>query len=165
MDDIMSDIIGDIIIVGIGNPYRGDDAAGWAVIDGLKDTIGSAIELIKERGGVAELIDIFSRYKSVYLVDACRSGGFVGSWRRIDVHKQPIMEENAQTSTHGFSLSQAISLAKNLDQLPNKLILYAINGDNYSISNELSPAVAKSVDSVIKAILKEEDIQSCTNTV
>lgn len=154
----------DIVIVGIGNPYRGDDAAGWMVVDRLKESVGSAIKLVKQRGDIAELIDIFAHHKSVYVVDACRSSKPVGTWERIDVHKQPIMEEHPQTSTHGFSVSQAISLAKNLDQLPNKLILYAINGDHYSISEALSPSVARSVEKVIEAILNEEDIQSCMNT-
>lgn len=153
----------DIIIVGIGNPYRGDDAAGWTVIDGLKETVGSTIKLVKQQGDVAELLDIFAHHKSVYLVDACRSNELTGAWQRIDVHQQPIPPENSQTSTHGFSVSQAIALAKNLDQLPNKLILYAITGDNYSISCILSPLVVKSIHSVIKAILNEEDIQSCMN--
>lgn len=154
----------DIIIVGIGNPYRGDDAAGWAVVDGLKEKLKSGIELMKQRGDIAELIDLFSRYKSVYLVDACNSQ-LAGSWQRIDVHQQTIPIENPQTSTHGFSISQAISLAKNLDQLPNKLILYAIYGDHYSVSDTLSPSVARSVDGVINAILNEEEIQSCMNRV
>lgn len=154
----------DIIIVGIGNPYRGDDAAGWAVIDGLKERAGSAVKLVKQRGDIAELIDIFAHHKSVYLVDACRTGDLVGTWQRIDVHKQSIMEDNPQTSTHGFSLYQAISLAKNLDQLPNKLILYAINSIHYNIADGLSPPVARSVNSVINAILNEGDIQSCMST-
>lgn len=153
----------DIIIVGIGNPYRGDDAVGWAVVDGLREKLRSGIELVKQRGDIAELIDLFSRHKSVYLVDACSSSELAGSWQRIDVHQQPIPKENPQTSTHGFSISQAISLAKNLDQLPNKLILYAINGDNYSISDALSSSVARSVDGVINAILNEEEIKSCMN--
>lgn len=153
----------DIIIVGIGNPYRGDDAAGWAVIDGLMETVGSVIKLVKQRGDIAELIDIFSQYKTVYLVDACRSNAPIGTWQRIDAQKQPIMEESPQTSTHGFSVSQAISLAKNLDQLPNKLILYVISGDSYTISDKFSPSVAKSVDLVVREILNEEDIQSCMN--
>lgn len=154
----------DIAIVGIGNPYRGDDAAGWAVIDGLKEKAGSAIKLVKQQGDIAELIDIFAHYQSVYVVDACSSSELAGTWQRIDAHKQPIMEDAPQTSTHGFSLSQAVSLAKILDQLPNKLILYAIKGTHYSISDELSPPVAESVNSVIQAILNEEDIHSCMNT-
>lgn len=155
----------DIIIVGIGNPYRGDDIAGWAVIDGLQKIAGTALKLVKQQGDIAELLEIFARHKSVYLVDACRSGELSGTWQRIDVHQQPIPPDNARTSTHGFSVSQAIALAKNLDQLPNKLILYAISGDNYSISSNPSPAVSKSIDSVIKAIFNEEDIQSCMNKV
>lgn len=154
----------DIIIVGIGNPYRGDDAAGWAVIDGLTKAVGSVIQLVKQRGDIAELVDIFANHKSVYLVDAFNSSDLKDAWKRIDLHKQPIIEESPQTSTHGFSISQAISLAKNLDLLPNKLILYAIKGNHYSITNSLTPPVAKSVDTVINAILQEEEVQSCMNT-
>lgn len=153
----------DLIIVGIGNPYRGDDGAGWAVIDGL-EKLGASIKRVKQRGDIAELIDLFTQYKSVYLVDACLCSEPAGTWRRIDLHMESIPNENPLTSTHGFSLSQAISLAKNLDQLPDKLILYAINGDNYNISEALSPPVARSIDSVIKAILNEEEIRSCMNT-
>lgn len=155
----------DIIVVGIGNPYRGDDAAGWAVVDALRRAAGAAVELVKERGDAAVLLDIFARYDHVYVVDACRTAAAdVGAWQRIDVRHQPIGEESPQTSTHGFSVSQAISLAENLNLLPEKLILYAINGGDYSLSEELSPAVADSVDSVTKAILNEEDIQACMNT-
>ncbi len=154
----------EIIIVGIGNPYRGDDAAGWAVIDKLAAKIGSAIKLVKQQGDVAELIDFFVHFKSVYLVDAGSWDAPIGSWQRIDVLKDPIPEETVQTSTHGFGAAQAISLARNLDQLPKKLIVYAINGGAYHISNELSGPVAKCIDSVAEAVLNEGDIHSCMNT-
>lgn len=147
--------MGNLIVVGIGNPYRGDDGAGWAIIDGLKKKLSPAIELVKQRGDIAELIDIFAQYNTVYLVDAYQSHALMDSWKRIDIHQEPIPDEQPQTSTHGFSIAQAISLAKNLDQLPKKLILYAIKGDNYTISDHLSPSVAKSIDEVMEAILKE----------
>lgn len=153
----------DIIIVGMGNPYRSDDAVGGVVVDGLREKVGPHIKLEKQRGDIAELIDIFSHHKSVYVVDACSGHGQVGTWRRIDVHKQSIIEDNPQTSTHGFSVSQAISLAKNLGQLPHKLILYVVHSDRYSIGKGLSPPVITSVDAVIKSILNEEDIQLCMN--
>lgn len=154
----------EIIIVGVGNPYRGDDGAGWAVIDGLKKRLNSNIELLKQKGDIAEIIDIFSTHPCVYLVDACSSQA-VHSWQRIDVLVQPIQEKHSLTSTHGFSIAQAVSLAKNLGQLPNKLILYAINGDHYAMSDVLSPSVKQSIDHVINEILNEEDIRACTNTV
>lgn len=153
----------DIIIVGIGNPYRGDDLAGWAVVDLLTNRVNSSIKLTKQRGDIAELIDIFTTYKCVYLIDACMSGAPVGSWKRIDLNREILTEDTPQTSTHGFGLIQAISLAKNLDQLPNTLILYAINGHTYHIGGETSPPVVIAIEKVVEEILKEKDIQSCMN--
>ena len=54
---------------------------------------------------------------------------------------QPLPKENAQTSTHGFGISEAIAFAKNMGMLPGKLIVYAIAGDHFNISGALSPAV------------------------
>ena len=155
----------DLAIIGIGNLYRSDDAAGWAVIEGLKDRIVNSIKLLKVRGDAAELLDLFTQYKTVYLVDACQIKAPPGSWQRIDLLIQPIPEENPQTSTHGFGVSQAVALAKTLEQLPAKLILYAICGNDYKIGSALTPSVERSVTRVISEILQEKDIQACMNRV
>lgn len=154
-----------LIIVGIGHPYRGDDAAGWVVIDGLETKIGSMIDLIKQQGDLADLLDLFNRYHSVYLVDACRSNQPTGSWQRIDLHQQRLPADVDQTSTHGFGIQQAVALAKSFNQLPSRLILYAIQGENYSMSHGLSPLVAQSAQAVIEAILSEEEVKRCMNRV
>lgn len=141
------------LIAGIGNPYRGDDGAGWAVIEGLAGMVDPSIKLTKLRGDAAELIDLFSQYRNVYLVDACILSGEPGSWKCLDLHKDSLPEENPQTSTHGFGVAQAIALAKNLGALPEKLVLYAIAGNRYNVSEGLSPPVAKGVEEVTQAIL------------
>lgn len=148
----------EVIVVGIGNPYRGDDAAGWAVIDALKDKVNNSVKLDKQRGDVAELLEIFGRYTKVFLVDAYLSSSAVGSWERINASKQTLPIENSQTSTHGLSVSQAIDLAKNLDMLPAKIIIYAIAGKHFKVSDSMSPIVAETIDQVVKELLKEEDI-------
>lgn len=155
----------DIIVVGIGNPYREDDAAGWAVVDALQEKVNGAVPCSKQRGDIAELMDLFMNYPTVYLVDACRTDATAGSWQRIDVRQNPLPLENAQTSTHGLSISQAVALAKNLDQLPSKLIVYTIAGDHYALSEKLSPAVEQSISHVAQAIYNEEDIQLCMKKV
>lgn len=142
-----------ILIAGIGNSYRGDDGAGWAVIDGLTGAVDPSIKLAKLRGDAAELIDLFSQYGNVYLVDACSMSREPGSWQCLDLHKDPLAKENPQTSTHGFGVAQAIALAKNLGMLPEKLVLYAIAGNRYNVSEGLSPPVVKGVKEVIQAIL------------
>lgn len=145
-------------MVGIGNPYRSDDAAGWAVIDALEGQVHGSIQLSKQRGDIAELLDVFSTSQTVFLVDACLSTE--GGWQRIDLCRQPLPEENTQTSTHGLSVAQAIALAKNLEIMPPKLILYAIAGDQYGVGGRLSPHVEKSVKQVVKEILNEKELHA-----
>lgn len=154
----------DVVIVGIGNPYRGDDAAGLAVIDSLEGKVNGMIHLSKQNGDIGGLLDIFVRYPKVFIVDACFSDPSMGAWMRIDALQQSLPEENAQTSTHGLGLSQAIAFAKNLETLPSKLIVYAIAGENFNMSDALSPKIAKTVDRVVEELLTEEDIYSCMNS-
>lgn len=151
----------DLAIVGIGNPYRGDDGAGWAAIDELEKKIEGKIPLFKVRGEITELMDLMANYWTLYVVDACRMEGPIGSWKRIDGHLEPLPQEDPQTSTHGLSLKEAIELAKTLGQLPSKLIIYAVNADQYSMSHALSPPVAEAIEGLAQNILKEEDIQAC----
>ena len=151
----------DILIVGIGNPFRGDDGAGWAVIDALEKKIKSGVMLRKIHGDIVELMDIFEHYSSVYLVDACCMDAPPGFWQRINAHRHTLPLDNPQTSTHGLSLSQAIALAKTLDQVPSKLSIYAITGDQYNIGTTLSPPVAGIIEMIAQNIFNEEDIQSC----
>lgn len=145
-----------IAVIGIGNPYRGDDGAGWAVIDALEGKISPQIKLCKLRGDLGDLLDHFGNYSIIYMIDACTSEASAGSWQRIDALIDPMLLEQPQTSTHGLSISQAISLARALDQLPSKLIIYAIRGEHYHVSNELSPLVAEAVKIVAYNILQED---------
>lgn len=149
----------EILVIGIGNPFRGDDGAGWAVIDALQGKVQAGVQLSKQRGDIAELMDVFASHRAIYLVDACRANASPGSWQRIDAHRQPLLVENTQTSTHGLSISQAIALAKNIDQLPPKLIIYAIAGVQYEMRETLSPPVAQAIHLVAQELLNEEDIQ------
>lgn len=155
----------ELIIIGIANPFRGDDGAGWAVLDLLEKKASSQIQLLKNRGDCAELLDLFTRYKTVYIVDACKTDTTKSSWLRIDALADPFSLPSAPTSTHGFSLAEAVALAKNVNALPSKLIIYALCGSNYAIGTTLSPEVAKATEEVAQSILNEEDIRLCMKKV
>lgn len=150
-----------IAVIGIGNPYRGDDAAGALVVDELKKTITSGINFFKVQGDMTVLIEHLTNFQTVFLIDACESGAFDEDWLRIDALKEEIPIDRPQTSTHGFSVSQAIEMAKNFGRLPGKLILYAIQGSRFEMSHAISQPVAKAVEVVSKEILNEEEVRLC----
>lgn len=142
------------IIIGIGNPFRSDDGVGWTVVELLERKMDpSVVMLSKQRGDIAELLEAFAEYRNVFLIDACK--GIEDGWQRIDFFEKPVEIESHQTSTHGLNISQAIELAKNLDQLPQRLVIYAIAGECYQMGNALSPSVAKAAVEVVEAITKE----------
>jgi hydrogenase maturation protease len=155
----------EIAIIGIGNSFRGDDGAGWAVIEVLERKMPAQIKLSKIRGEIAEILEYFENYPAIYLIDACVGNAPAGTWKRLDALVDPVDFEQPQTSTHGLSLSHAISLAKNLNQLPSKLIIYAIYGNHYATSQGLSSKVAEAIPCIVQSILKEEDIQLCMKKV
>ena len=112
----------EILIVGIGNTSRGDDGTGWAVIDLLEKIPFTNVKLSKQKGDIAELLELFSLFHTVYLIDACQMAGSIGSWKRLDAHEQTLPLDKKPTSTHGFTLIEAIELAKNLGHMPSMRI-------------------------------------------
>ncbi len=155
----------EILILGLGNPFRGDDAAGWGVIDVLEQKSPKGVQLCKVRGDAAQILDFFTQYSTIYVIDACQMNAPSGFWKRIDAHKSSIPSDTPQTSTHGMGISQAIDLAKVLGILPSKLIIYAINGDHYNLSTTPSLSVGQAIDKVAQHILEEEDIVLCMKKV
>lgn len=147
--------MGDVIVIGVGNPLRGDDGAGWAAIEYLEKIAPTQISLRKQKGDIAELIDAFSQHSMVYLIDACEMEAPLGSWQRIDALLQPLPVESNQTSTHGFGISQAIALAQNMNLLPSKLIVYVISGRHYTMNATLSPPVAEAAERVAREIYED----------
>ena len=145
----------EIAIIGIGNAMRGDDSAGLAVIDALQQKTPPHVLIAKSRADVGELLSYFETNRIVYLIDACIADQSADTWKRLDALQEKINFERPQTSTHGFSVAQAIDLAKILGKLPSKLIIYAIFASRYSIGDVRSAEVEKAIALVAQSILEE----------
>lgn len=133
-----------MIVAGVGNPWRGDDAAGLAVARRLD---GLALE-----GDATALLDVFGVADHVIVVDACAGGGNPGDIRRFDAGAAPLPVALLRSSTHAFGVADAVELARTLGRLPRTLDVYAIEGEDFSLGRGLSPAVAAAVEALAAAI-------------
>lgn len=61
----------------------------------------------------------------------------------------------AQNSTHAFGLAETVELARALGQLPRRLVVYLVEGEQFEVGTPISPRVAGAVGSVTEAILAE----------
>ena len=55
-------------------------------------------------------------------------------------------------STHAFSLTQAIDLARILDRLPAEFLIFGIEGERFKLGCQISPRVIAAVDEVATRI-------------
>lgn len=135
-----------LVIIGIGNPDRGDDGAGVMVTRSLRGTLPEHVTIMEARGDAADLLARIETATVAYLVDACTSGAPAGTVRRFDAAAGPLPAGAfGHASTHGLGLADAIELARALGQLPQRCIVYAIEGASFEMGAALTPAVARAV--------------------
>ena len=129
------------LVIGIGNPDRGDDGVGPFVADLIADLPPPGVKAVTCSGDPADLIALWQDWQTVVAVDACQSGTPPGTIREIDARTEPLPDGFGAVSTHGFGLAAAVELARAIFQLPLSLTVVAIEAENFAPGAPLSPAV------------------------
>jgi hydrogenase maturation protease len=142
----------DILIIGIGNPYRSDDAAGRRVARNLFGQRLSGVRILECSGEATELMQAWNQTEHVLIIDAICSGQPPGSIQRFDVSQRALPACLKETSTHAFGLSQAIELARVLNTLPKQIIVFGIEGKNFEPGETLSHEIQQAVDLCVQQI-------------
>jgi hydrogenase maturation protease len=142
---------GRVIALCVGNPQRGDDGVGGAVARALRALI-DGVEIIEDEGEATSVLARLKGADAAFIVDACVSGQAPGEIRRFDIGEGPLPQRGFGASTHGFGLAEALELARALGALPARCIVYAIEGENFTLGAPLSPRVAAAVAIVAKRL-------------
>jgi hydrogenase maturation protease len=142
-------------VIGIGNPLRGDDAAGLLVARRVRELAGDDVDVRELEGEPSRLIDAWQGAATTVVADAARSGAAPGTVMRFDATEGPLPPSLSTTSTHALGLGDAVELARALGRLPSRLIVYAIEGARFGAGDTLTPAVTAAVDAAAEAVLGE----------
>jgi len=134
-------------VLGIGNEYRGDDAAGLLVVRALR--AAGAVEgwdLLELSGEGAGLIDAWAERPCVVLVDAVALDGTPpGTVLRYDDPASLPPDTELRCSSHAFGVGAALALAEVLGRLPPALVLYGINGQAFGQGAKMTPEVGDAI--------------------
>ena len=137
-----------MLIIVCGNRQRGDDAAGILVAERLR-ALGIAAEVCS--GEVSNLIEAWTGADDVIVIDAVVSGTPAGTVHVWDGQRLPTFATSAG-STHGLGVAQAIRLARALNRLPSRLLVYGIEGKNFEMGSSVSPELERAVEEVVQRI-------------
>lgn len=155
MNEASKDFRPAIAIIGVGNDYRRDDAAGLIVARRLNQAGLSGVRVIEASGEGASLMEAWKDTNTVFLIDAVQSGAEPGTIHCLNASAQAIPASLFHCSTHVFGVAEAIELARALHRLPPRFILYGIEGANFGAGTELSTAVISAAEETAQRILAE----------
>ena len=146
-------------VVGVGNAWRGDDAAGLVAARLLREALPD-LDVRECEGEPVTLLDTWEGADRVWVVDAVSSGAEAGVVHRIDAARKELPRDLFRASTHAFGLAEAVELARALDRLPDRLVVYGVEGSRFSAGDGISPEVEAAAAEVAAAVQRE--VAECT---
>ena len=148
-------MVSEMMIIGVGNAFRGDDGVGLVVAQRLREVVLPGVIVLEQSGEGAALVEAWADADRVIIIDAVSSGNDPGTIHRFDVAGQPLPAYLAGGSSHAFGLAEAVELARQLDRLPPHLIIYGIEGKAYDLASGLSPEVAEAAEILVERLAQE----------
>ncbi|MDR3405837.1 MAG: hydrogenase maturation protease [Chthoniobacter sp.] len=143
------------VVIGVGNEFRGDDGVGRIVARRLAERKPDGMAVNESTGEALSLMELWGDAARVILVDAAEVGGEPGAVHRLDASVQALPSAYFHTSTHAFSVAEAVEMARSLGQLPPKVIVYGIQGASFGHGDGLTPEAQRGADEALRLILAE----------
>jgi hydrogenase maturation protease len=136
-----------IIVIGLGNPLRGDDGIGWYAIDRLTNSMNNSnIEFVKCRELLPEISEKISKAKYVLFIDAA-----VDTDNGEIVERQVDPAENYPSlETHQLDPAGILSFSKALyGRIPSAVML-TVSVESFEFHEGLSEKGHAGVELLVK---------------
>jgi len=155
------------LLISLGNRFRSDDGVGPFLLQKLRQSLGGSAEFLESGGDMVRLLGQW-KDRRVCLLDAVLSDGKnVGNLIRAKGLLEPLASSLCNTSSHGFSLAEAVELGRTLQSLPRQLEIFAICAEDFSCGHHLSTKVEKAAliaeQQIIALVQADNGGQQCTN--
>ena len=143
------------VVIGVGNPLRGDDAVGLEVARRVRESAPPGVVVLERDGEPAALLEAWEGARAVILVDAVCSGAEPGTVHRFDVSEGELPVAPGGVSSHGLGVGEAIELARVLGRLPARAVLFGIEADDTGLGAEPTSAIRGAIDEVAARVVGE----------
>jgi hydrogenase maturation protease len=144
-----------LALIGIGNRFRRDDAAGLEVARRLRLAAPPGVRVLEEEGEPASLIESWAEADEALVIDGVFSDAPPGTLHRFEAAEQPLPAELFRPSTHAMGIAEAVELARELDRLPGRLGVYGIEGESFEAGEGLTATVQAAVEQLVAELYEE----------
>lgn len=144
-----------IRVIGVGNEFRSDDGAGIFTAQLISENRLPGVEVIETFGEGVSLMSAWKEAAMVVIVDAIHSGSPAGTIYRFDAIREQIPARTFRHSNHTFSIVEAIETSRALGTLPDVLVVYGIEGENFSPGIGLTTVAERAAEETAHRICSE----------
>lgn len=145
---------GEVLVLGLGNPWMGDDGAGAGVVELLQARhLPSWMRV--QTADIWDLPASLEGKARVILVDAAQMGFPPGTWKRFTPQEANLFTNLDFHSLHQAGVAEALALAQALGFNTDHVVCYGIEPATLEGGQGLSPAVQAALPGLIDAILSE----------
>ncbi|MGQ9466463.1 MAG: hydrogenase maturation protease [Anaerolineae bacterium] len=144
------------LILGLGNPLRGDDGVGPRVVaELLRRGLPDGVAAVDGGTGGLDLLHLLEGWERVVIVDAAILGRNPGEFLRFAPEEAHLVRSLASLSSHTVGLADALALARALGQKLPDIVIYGVQPERMDWEEGLSPALEAALPQIVTAILEE----------
>ena len=136
------------LLIGYGNPLRGDDGLGWEVADQIARNAGDSIKALTAHQLTPELAEPISKADVVVFVDACHDGQ-PGRWRCERIRADTVIP---QAFAHYLTPMSLLNYAAAIFDAKPAALLISVTADSFEFGETLTPKVAAVVPEIVDYI-------------
>jgi hydrogenase maturation protease len=146
----------DILVLGLGNPMRGDDGVGIRVIQSLAgQTLPDGVEVVDGGTQGLGIVNLMEGRRRVIVIDAANVGKAPGEFVCFAPADACLLGDDQYLSVHSAGLRDALLLAKVLQVLPDEVVIVGVQPATLDWDDGLSPEVEAAVPRIVGCILDE----------
>lgn len=144
------------LILGLGNPLRGDDGIGPRVVGELiRCGLPHRVTALDGGTGGLDLLRVLEGRERVVIVDAADVGQEPGQFVRFRPHQARLVGAEDGFSLHEAGLSEVLALAGALGQTLPDLVVFGVQPADVGWRDGLSPPVESALPALVDAVLNE----------
>jgi hydrogenase maturation protease len=144
------------LILGLGNPLRGDDGIGPCLVEALTHhNLPEGVTALDGGTGGWDLLRLLERWERVVIVDAADVGREPGEYVRFKPDDVHLTGTSDPLSLHHAGLSEVLALADALALDLPEMVIFGVQPAEIGWREGLSPAVASILSALVDAVLEE----------
>lgn len=141
-----------VLIIGYGNPLRGDDGVGLEAAKRLRaDVSDDAVEILAVHQLTPELAEPVSDSALVIFIDASRDGE-PGRWKSEEITPDA---PSPGTASHHLTPASLLAYARTIFGGQPRAVVFSIAGESFDLTESLSPRVQATLPEIIEQVRGE----------